>query len=128
MKMNRIDQTEAGLDALLAEMRVAAAEPSADLFARVLTDAETVAGERVQAVVPRAVPPRRSGFLAAVGGWGGIGGMLTATLAGVWIGFSGIAQAAGLSSVWTTDQSAGVVDLYPGTSDFQTLVASEGEG
>jgi hypothetical protein len=131
--MSRIDQTEAGLDALLAEMRMSAAEPSADLLARVLTDADVVASEQERpAAVRRAVPARRAGFMSALGGWGGLGGMLTATLAGVWIGFSGVAQAAGqaagLSSVWTTGESAGVVELYPGTGDFQTLVGPEGEG
>ncbi|MCW8843454.1 MAG: dihydroorotate dehydrogenase [Rhodobacteraceae bacterium] len=77
------------LDALFAAAaRDTAQDPSADLLARVLADAE--------AVQPKAMPieasaPRRGmfdGILAVIGGWPSLGGLAAATVAGVWIGFS----------------------------------------
>lgn len=83
------------LDRLFAEARSAVPEPGAALLARVLTDAEAVQDARLRVsgrsqkraahrgVLGRAV----RAAVALAGGWGGVGGLVAATVAGVWIGF-----------------------------------------
>lgn len=69
------------LDDLFAEARELAPKPSAALVARVLADAES----------PRtATPIRKRGLMERmfdmIGGWPAAGGLLAATIAGLWIG------------------------------------------
>jgi hypothetical protein len=79
---------EDGLDALLAEARRIA--PGDDLVARVLADAET-ARQEVAAPAPPARPAglwvRPPAWIAALGGWGGFGGVTAAGLVGLALGF-----------------------------------------
>ena len=95
---------EAELEAAFAVLRMAAPQPSAALTERLLADAFDQQ--------PRPVPPvpqpdragRSSGGfwargLAAVGGWGAVGGLTTAGLIGVWIGFSPPQGLAGLTGL-----------------------------
>lgn len=76
------------LDALLSEAKEVRPDP--DLVARVLADAEALHGERLEPVRGRRPtglfrnPPR---FVAALGGWGGIGGVTVAGLVGLAVGF-----------------------------------------
>ena len=57
---------------------------------------------------------------AALGGWQGLGGLATATVAGLWIGFAGLADPATLTGgLLGTDA---VVELLPST-DFFALAA-----
>lgn len=78
------------LDDLFAEAKSdAAGAPSEDFMARVLADAEALqppAPELAESV-------KRRGLLQALfdtlGGWQGTGGLVAATMASVWIGFSG---------------------------------------
>jgi hypothetical protein len=79
---------EDNLDALFAEARRVG--PDADLVARVLADAEAVQRE----IARTAQRPTRSGVLrrppawiAALGGWGGFGGVTAAGLVGLAVGF-----------------------------------------
>ena len=78
------------LDTVLSEAMAEEPEVSDALMARVLADAD-----RVQAALQArdAVPARPRGrggrlraIVAALGGWGAMGGLLTATVAGFWIG------------------------------------------
>ena len=78
------------LDDLFAEAKSDTAMiPSDDFMARVLADAETLQPE----VVPIAAPVKPRGLLQSlfdtIGGWQGTGGLVAATMASVWIGFSG---------------------------------------
>lgn len=79
------------LDDLFAEARRdQSGAPSDDFMARILADAEAM-----QPAAPPAVanPVKPRGLLQlifdTIGGWQGAGGLVAATMASVWIGFSG---------------------------------------
>jgi hypothetical protein len=82
MKMNRTDPDMTELDALLAQARDI--DTPTPLMGRVLEDA------LAQQPVPRLrVAPTIWAQLANVlGGWQGMGGLVAATCAGLWIGIS----------------------------------------
>ncbi|WP_373636722.1 hypothetical protein [Yoonia sp. BS5-3] len=76
------------LDDLFAEARAIAPEPSDGLMARVLADA---AGAQVAAPMPAPVPAKSglfAGLLDLVGGWPSVGGLVAATITGVWVGIA----------------------------------------
>lgn len=84
------EMTDAELDRLFAEASDAGAVPSADLLARVMADADAVADARDAPQTPPA-PVRRGwleSLLGVIGGWPAMAGLATATVAGVWIGYS----------------------------------------
>ncbi|SLN56884.1 hypothetical protein PSA7680_02962 [Pseudoruegeria aquimaris] len=80
------------LDLFFGAARAADAVPTTDLLMRIAADADAEADARAaeaRAAAPRA--PRRgvwAGLLAAVGGWPALAGVMTASAAGFWIGFS----------------------------------------
>lgn len=76
------------IDGLLAAARGRAAEPSADLLARVLADAYALQPAAPMApVTARPAPrPRWAGLLALFGGGAGLAGLVTAGVAGLMIG------------------------------------------
>lgn len=86
MKMTdpKSDNLSALLDMAAAQQPV----PPDDLMARVLADAQALQPAPV-AVAP-SVPARRGweSFVEMIGGWPGIGGLATAGVAGLWIGFA----------------------------------------
>lgn len=71
------------LDDIFAHARAVAPTPSDDLVARVLADAKA-AGKEVAAPAPR--PGFFAGLLDVVGGWPSVGGLVAATVAGIWVG------------------------------------------
>lgn len=85
------DRLEALFEAARLDDR---AVPNSDFLARVLEDATALQ----PAPEALATPARRGGFLAQLtgdltsvfGGWRPMAGLAVATLAGVWIGFSGM--------------------------------------
>lgn len=89
MAMGRSDEDRA-LETLFAAARTAEPQPSAALFDRMESDALRVARERSESA--RASERRVLGILRGIsevlGGRGAVAGLLTATLAGVWLGFS----------------------------------------
>jgi hypothetical protein len=87
---------EARLEALLAEAR--RAEPGADLVARVLADARAV---QLAPAAPRRPRRRLPGLVAALGGWGWLGGVTAAGLVGLSVGY------------WAPDAVDGVVPELP---------------
>ena len=94
--MPTIDRDDLDLDDLFAEARGLRPQPGPDLMARMLADAERVAGERIET---RPVPAGRVAWrdwLRILGGWPAVGGLVASTLAGLWIG---VAQPASLSSL-----------------------------
>lgn len=87
-----------GLDAFFAAARTEEPALPDALMARILADAAMVQAARP----PAPVAPRRRGSLwhtlsLAIGGRGAVAGLLSATLAGLWLGFSPPAQLAPLT-------------------------------
>lgn len=86
--MTDMERNEDMLDALFQSAAADNAEPSADLMARILADAEDL---QPQEAVPRPDPqPLGWGgrILDVLGGWRPATGLATAALAGLWFGFS----------------------------------------
>jgi hypothetical protein len=88
MTMIEQDKDDALLDDLFTEARSLRPMPSDAVMARVLQDAAALQSGRA-AVRPAPPPPSPVGWralLAVLGGWPAVGGLVAATLAGVWIG------------------------------------------
>ena len=90
--MTRPDQTpldDTALDQLFDLARSDRAQADEALLARVAADASAVQAEQH---AKRAAPPVQKGLFASlaelVGGWPALGGLATAAIAGVYIGFS----------------------------------------
>jgi len=103
--------SDAELDRLLADMARDVPEPSEALMQAVLADAMAMRP------APGGVKPAGlvAGLLAAIGGWRGMGGLLTAGVVGLWVG---IAQPSGLDAealaLWdalSPDVTGGWADL-----------------
>lgn len=93
------DDPDRDLDALFAHARGIRPEPSPDLLARILADAEATA--RARPAPPRAAPPqRRPGWLPALmdalGGWPALGGLAATAVLGLTLG---VAQPTGLATL-----------------------------
>lgn len=104
VEKNRLDDQE--LDAVFAAAAQNPPTMSADLFARIVQDAKGVSADAVAATVP-ATPSEPTGFFAAlietIGGWRGVAGLATATLAGVWIGVAQPDTITGLTGGYVGD-------------------------
>jgi hypothetical protein len=112
--MTQINETEMMLDGLFAQARGAdqALSPSSDLLARVMADAEAMLVVPVAAELPSERRSIWAGFLEFIGGRRAFGGLVTAGLAGIWLGVSGGAQVAtylGVSDVSVVES----VDFMP---------------
>lgn len=115
-----MDDKDFELESYFAAERDVKSQPSVELMARIMADAQThsPAAQVAQTPQPTMRPTMRptvrrgvfAGLLDAVGGWPSLAGMATATVAGVWIGFS---QPAGLDLV---------AEQLLGTSDMTYLV------
>lgn len=119
------------LDAVFAQARRHAPEPSADLLARVLADAEAVqAALPARPLAHRAATTRRGtglgGVFGLLGGWGGLGGLVAAGLTGLWIGFTGTGALGSASAgFWG---AVGTVEAGLEDGDILTLtLALEGD-
>lgn len=104
------------LDALFDAARPA--EPSAGLTGRILRDAE-----RLQPSMARPTIPQRGlfGTLAnALGGWPTLGGLATATLAGLYIGFAQPELLSGQATDFVLDltEEDALMGLLPGDALF----------
>ena len=110
--MPETDREEAFLDMLLDEERQArrseAPEVSADLMARVLTDAETVQAGFARQALPERRQPR--GVLAqlgaALGGWPAFAGLAAASVCGLWLGISPPQGLSDTAAVYLSDETA----------------------
>lgn len=137
MKMNRDDDhsqdDDAAVEMFLAAGRAARPDPSADLMARIVADAlaEMPAPRPLSRPAPAAPPRRgvRARIAALTGGWGNLGGLVAATLVGVWIGFAAPGPLAALSAgvlgevlgtAQTSAESVDLVNLLPDFDDFLT--------
>jgi len=113
-------QDAAMVEALLAQARAEVSEPQPAFLARVMEDALDVqAGFAAPATAPLSPKPARgAGIMQALrsvfGGWGTMGGLVTAGLAGLWIGFIGSEQMGVMtSSYWQSSENLGTVNLLP---------------
>jgi len=113
---------DALVDALLAQAKDEIGDPNPAFLARVVEGAlEVQAGFDLPAAaaqLPRQERARGLGVLQALrsvfGGWGAMGGLVTAGLAGLWIGFIGADQMGALtSSYWQGSENLGTVNLMP---------------
>lgn len=106
--------TEDDLESLFATARTPAVQAPAALTARVLADAD--ARMRPAAPAPQQASPSRPGLWASLGavfgGGGALAGMVTATLAGFWIGFAQPGDLGAMSAVLSG--SAAEIDMMPG--------------
>ncbi|WP_415184027.1 dihydroorotate dehydrogenase [Phaeovulum sp.] len=130
--MDKTDKAHDPLEAFFGAARTAAPEPGMALLARVLADAEAETRARHPlAALAHAPKPRMGGFaalLAALGGWRAVGGLATATLAGVWIGFAGVDRLEDMSAGYLGVGGAevlGTVDLLPDEDVFAFALGTE---
>lgn len=90
MDDDRLTQAdEAELDALFATMRARAPEVPPGLMARIADDGLSLQADRARQ--PARVPARTGRlrqFFAQLGGWPAMAGLVSATVAGLWIGIS----------------------------------------
>jgi hypothetical protein len=129
--MERDDTTLADF---FAAARHAAPAPSDALIARILADAEAAMPRGAEGPVRPGPAPRRGGLLSwlgAFGGWGGVGGLATATLAGLWFGYAGLSDpsslAASVSAALTGGGTAAeTTDLLPGGETVALVAGWEG--
>lgn len=96
-------------------------EPSADFLGRILSDAEQVqAGFASSETVVATSEGWFASMLGAIGGWPSLAGLATATVAGLWIGFSSPTTVDGLASGYLgVGETVELVDLFP---DFDDLL------
>lgn len=119
---------ETDLDRLFAEARSDLPEPSAALLARVLTDAEALqpdtglSGVRKGAGIGALI-------LSLFGGWGGIGGLATAAVTGIWLGVGLVGQSGDFvgSAFGLTDTSASSVTQRTAVLPDSDILALAGE-
>ena len=113
---------EPDLDDLLAAEAANPAKASAALLDRVIADADIIADGRARMTHPDNLAPRAGlmdSLLAAIGGWPGVGGLATATVVGIWIGFAPPAAIDDLAgSYLANNDSYGFGDLMPSIDGF----------
>lgn len=98
------------LERLLARAVVNDPVPSMALMQRIVADADS-ALDRLQKPVHRR---RELGILAALGGWPALTGLVTATAAGIWIGFAQPGPVGGFADgVIPADSGYDIGDLMP---------------
>jgi hypothetical protein len=127
MTMAEDDLNESGLEGFFAAARSHAPEPSEALVARVLADAEAAMVRKPMAA-PVVRPAARDGaigaILSAIGGWSGLGGLATATAAGIWIGVAGLADPVTMAGgLFGTSPLS--VELMPGAESFDVATGTE---
>jgi hypothetical protein len=98
------------------------AVPDDALLDRVMADADReLAIPAPRAVTPRARRSAAAVLLAALGGWGAVGSMTTATILGIWIG---VAQPDGLNALSQAWSGGDTVEVP--LTGVETLVGLEG--
>lgn len=106
--------TDDDLESLFSAAREGQPQPSPDLLARVLADAQSV--QAIPLAAPaRAEPPRGglwSALAAVFGGSGALAGMATAMVAGLYLGFAQPMGDGLLTTVLGVDTAT--MDMMPG--------------
>lgn len=103
---------EAELDTLLAQARTAPRDAPPGLMDRVLADGLALQSTRHAAARE---PARRGrfwhGFLEAIGGRGALAGLMTAAVAGLWLGLAAPAPVAALTESLLPAEGPDMVEL-----------------
>jgi len=104
------------LQAAFDAARSSRPEPSANLMARVLADAQAVQADQRVTPSPRAPRGYPQQWLDTLGGWPAVAGLSAAGVAGVWLG---LGPMAGVSDALASYLGVGVppaysVDVMPG--------------
>lgn len=134
MTGTEMERDDDRLEHFLAAARRAAPAPSPELLARILADAEQAMPARPasRGAAPHGpVPgPARGAFLrwlAEPAGWGAVGGLATAAVAGLWVGYAGLTDAGLLAArLIGAGTAEGVTELLPGGDSVALLVGWEG--
>lgn len=126
---NDANRDEALLEDFFAAARAEAPEPPATLLTRVMADADAALATRVLPPPP-AAPVRHGtgGWLARLsdmlGGWGGLGGLATASAAGLWLGLSGVGGlSAGVAGLPAAIAGGASLDVMPDTFTLLSQVS-----
>ena len=126
--MTKPDLTENELDQLFETARQSVPVPDDAFLARITADAEAFAASAAEPVAAAAPKPWLWSQVAGVfGGWGGMSGLVAATVAGVWIGIappSDLLDPAGL--VATSFEDTGSFDEFLSFSDTAFLELEDG--
>ncbi len=108
------------LNSHFAAMRKAGAKPSDALMARVLADADAVQAGFQATAAPAMRLGRMQQLFRVLGGWPSVGGLVAATVTGIWIGVNppnGLSD--GVSEVTQAylgiDDTIYLVDIAPGS-------------
>ena len=124
-----MDRDDDQLEDVFAAARRAAAVPSEALLARIIADAEDAMPVRTASRDPARVAPARAGLLRWLGaqaGWGALGGLATATVAGLWFGYAGLGETGPLAGLVGAGASVGATELLPGGDTIPLLPGWEG--
>ncbi|WP_246175755.1 hypothetical protein [Roseovarius bejariae] len=116
MPMTDDDRQETRLEAAFEAARAARPEPSAELMARVLADAEAAQAGFAPAPAPRPRSGYLRQFFETLGGWPAMAGLTAAGVAGIWLGVSpdvGLSDALA-SYLGAGDTASYTVDVMPG--------------
>lgn len=118
------DRNDTGLEALFEAARATAPTPSPDLLARVLADAEAAQAASVAPV--RTAPRRRFAQLFdVIGGWPAMAGLVSAGVAGLWLGVSPPAALTDLALTGFGSDESTLVGMLPGV-ELDLLALEEG--
>lgn len=127
MSMNK-DDDSLDLELWFSASRKHTHDPSDDLLARVLADAAMLQPEAPGIVTTAPEPAPRvslwAQFTNAIGGWSGLAGLGTATVAGLWIGLSAPNTLVTLSSAMTSGEYEPT--YLSEIEDYALLVIEEG--
>ncbi|WP_298494649.1 dihydroorotate dehydrogenase [uncultured Maritimibacter sp.] len=116
------------LELYFSAERAQGPEPSGDLMARIMADADATLATRPSPATKRARPRRNLfvAFAAAIGGWPAFASMATAAVAGVWIGVSAPNVLAHMTGgLIQSAESYAIEDLAPGYGALATLEAGD---
>jgi len=127
MAMTEKDRMDRDLAGLFDAARRAAPEPSPDLLARVLADAQAVQAEQA-APTPARSPSRVTRwrqFVDTLGGWPAMAGLVSAGVAGLWLGINPpeVLSALPLAGFGTSDGA--LIGMMPGV-ELDLLAYEEG--
>ena len=121
-------QEDAMLDALFEAGQDAGPTPSEALMARIVADATQMQPEiSAETVPPKSEPSVLARLRDALGGWTGVGGLATATMAGLFFGFSqpnlvGLTSQAGFETAIDAEFGEGEdwadAEVWPGDDLF----------
>jgi len=110
-KTERDMLSDTALDEIFTAARAQRPEPSGALMARILADADDVLAGRDRPAAAMARPSPWARFVDGLGGWGSLAGLVTATAAGVWLGFVSPDRVNTLSGGLLLSDSTGVYAL-----------------